>query len=181
MIAPDSPCTVRRATPADVDLLTAVGAATFAETWAPHNTPADLAAYLREAFGPAQQLAELTDPDGTMLLAEVFGESVPVGYAHLLRHAPPACVTGPAPLEMVRLYVRRAWHSHRVGAALMTASLGEARRAGARTLWLGVWPENHLARRFYQAWGFEQVGRKIFVLGEDVSEDLVLTRAVGEE
>ncbi len=180
MPAPLSTCTIRRATPADAASLTAVGAATFAETWAPHNTPADLAAYLAEAFGPRQQLAELTDPRGTVLLAEAPGVSEPVGYAHLLRYPPPACVTGPAPLEMVRLYVRHAWHRHRVGAALMAAALTAARHQGDQTLWLGVWPDNHLALRFYRAWGFAEVGRKRFVLGDDVSEDLVIVRAVGE-
>lgn len=179
MPAPAAAATIRRATPADASRLTAVGAATFAETWAPHNTPEDLATYLRESFNPAQQFAELTDARGTVLLAEVPGEEMPVGYAHLLRCPPPACVTGPAPLELVRLYVRRAWHAHRVGAALMTEALAEARRQQCQTLWLGVWPENHLALRFYRAWGFAKVGRKKFVLGEDVTEDLVLVRAVG--
>ncbi len=170
--------TIRRATPADAARLTAVGAATFAETWAPHNTPEDLAAYLSANFGPAQQLAELTDPRGTVLLAEAVVAPDPVGYAHLLRHPPPACVTGEAPLELVRLYVRREWLGRRVGAALMTEVLAETRRQDAHTLWLGVWPENHLARRFYQAWGFVEVGRKTFVLGADITEDLVLARAV---
>ena len=176
-----SPITIRRAVAsADVARLTAVGAAAFAETWAPHNTPEDLSAYLSASFNFAQQTAELGDPSGSVLLAEAPGETEAVGYAHLLRHPAPACVTGPAPVELVRLYVRRAWHSQRVGAALMTAALAEARQQGAQTMWLGVWPENYLARRFYEAWGFTEVGRKRFVLGEDVTEDLVLMRAVGE-
>lgn len=167
---------IRLATPADAARLADVAARTFTEKWTPHNTPEDMATYLAATFGEAIQRAELQDPASTYLLAEIDGEVV--GYARLHAGPAPACVSGPAPLELERLYVLAAWHGHRVGAALMTEVFAEARRQGARTLWLGVWPENHQARRFYEARGFRKVGTKVFQLGAAADEDQIMERAV---
>jgi len=170
------PLQVRRATVADAALLAALGASTFAETWAEHNTPEDMAAYLAEAFGEEKQREELADEGTVYLIAEAGGEAL--GYARLHWHEAPGCVSGPAPVELVRLYVRRAWHDRKAGAALMVEAMEEARRRGAGTMWLGVWPQNFRALRFYRAWGFGEVGRKPFRIGDDVSEDLILARLI---
>ncbi|HWJ21079.1 MAG TPA: GNAT family N-acetyltransferase, partial [Gemmatimonadaceae bacterium] len=65
-----------------------------------------------------------------------------------------------------------------VGAALMRHVLDAARERGARTLWLGVWEQNAVARAFYARWGFGEVGEHDFLLGGDVQRDLLLTRAL---
>src|SRR5256885_12874476 len=54
---------VRRGKAEDAELLAELGARTFSETFAPDNTPEDIAAYLASAFSPAQQAEELADPD----------------------------------------------------------------------------------------------------------------------
>jgi GNAT superfamily N-acetyltransferase len=119
--------------------LSEFGATTFRETFERENTPQDMARYLSEAFTPERQAAEIIDPSGTVLVAEHQGPSGDelVGYAHLVSGPPPTVVRGPAPLELKRLYVARAWHGHGVAQALMDAALTAARAHGAQTLWLG--------------------------------------------
>lgn len=167
---------IRRATAADAALLADLAARTFVEKWSAHNTAEDLAAYCAENFSPDLQLAELLDPATTYMLAEIDGTAV--GYTRLRRGKAPDCVPHPTALEMVRLYALAAYHGRRVGATLMEAALTEARALGAPAMWLGVWPDNHQALKFYRAWGFAEVGRKIFKLGDDISEDLIMVRAV---
>ena len=90
----------------------------------------------------------------------------------------PEPVRGPAPLELKRLYVVRAWHGRGVAHALMEAAIAAARARGAQTLWLGVWEHNPRAFAFYSKYGFTRVGEHVFQLGSDSQTDWVLERAI---
>jgi diamine N-acetyltransferase len=174
---------IRPATVADAARLSHLGATTFRETFERDNTPEDMARYLAEAFTPERQAAEISDAAGVMLLAECegpSGEMEVVGYAHLVSGPAPAAVRGPAPLELKRLYVARAWHGKGVAQPLMDAVLDAARARGAQTVWLGVWERNPRAVAFYRKYGFTRVGEHTFVLGADAQTDWVLARPLSE-
>ena len=60
-------------------------------------------------------------------------------------------------------------------------SLEELERAGliddqrfAKELVLSVYVDNHRARRFYERYGFEVVGKYDFMVGSHADEDLIL-------
>ncbi len=170
---------VRLATIADAPRLSQLAASTFRETFEGQNSPEDMTRYLAEAFTPNRQAAEISDPSGAVLLAErrdTSGDAELVGYVHLVSGPAPAAVQGPAPLELKRLYVARAWHGHGVAPALMDAALDAARARGAQTLWLGVWERNPRAVAFYRKYGFTRVGEHTFVLGADAQTDWLLAR-----
>jgi ribosomal protein S18 acetylase RimI-like enzyme len=172
---------VRPATIADAPRLSQLGSTIFRETFEGENTPEDMARYLAEAFTPDRQAAEITDPAGTVLVAERGGKSGDtelVGYVHLVSGPAPATVEGSAPLELKRLYVARAWHGHGVAQALMDAALDAARARGAQTMWLGVWERNPRAVAFYSKYGFTRVGEHTFMLGADAQTDWVLARGL---
>ena len=172
---------IRPATIADAAALSRLAAATFRETFESENTPEDMAHYLAEAFSPAQQASEITDPTSTVLVAEhrtVSGDAELVGYAHLVSGRAPEAIPGPEPLELKRLYVVRAWQGRRVAQGLMDAALAAARARGAQTLWLGVWERNLRAQAFYAKYGFVRVGEHTFVLGDDAQTDWLLSRPV---
>lgn len=180
------PVTVRPATPADAARLSAFARRSFDETFGADNTPADMGEYLDSAFTPARQATELRDADAAILVAEVAaaaegdGQPAIAGYAHLVLggDAPP-CVAGPAPAELKRFYVDRAFHGRGIAAHLMDAAIATAVARGARTLWLGVWERNARAIAFYAKRGFADVGAQRFVLGSDVQTDRVMMRAIG--
>ena len=178
--------TLRRARPADVadaETLADLGARTFDETFAATNDPDRLARYLATAFTPERLAAELADPVAAFWIAVEDGGRGPgdgraVGYAKLASGEVPACVGGPRPIELVRLYVERSVLGGGVGAALIAACLEHAREAGFATIWLGVWEHNLRARRFYDKWGFRVVGAKPFYFADELQEDLVMERPV---
>jgi len=122
----------------------------------------------------------LANNANTFLLAFVNDGEQPIGYAKLRTGTTDPSVTGPDPVELERLYVDRNAIGHGVGAALMRASLGAARSAGHRTLWLGVWERNIRAISFYAKWGFETVGDHVFRLGADAQRDLIMERSVSD-
>lgn len=167
---------IRRATESDADLLASLGATTFYQSFAAQNTPENMTAYLAATFGPEKQRAELADPRNIFLIAENAG--VAIGYAHLRTGKPPACVSDPKAIELVRLYVSSTFQGSGVGGRLMDACLTEARQAGHQTIWLGVWQQNTRAQAFYHRWNFSIVGEHVFQLGDDPQMDWLMERAV---
>ncbi|MGI0018451.1 MAG: GNAT family N-acetyltransferase, partial [Nitrosotalea sp.] len=89
---------IRRGVPADARALAVFAASAFADTFGPDNRPEDLAAYLGQAFGDAQQGAELADPAYTVLIAEWGGEMA--GYAMLREGPAPGGVGAGAAIEI---------------------------------------------------------------------------------
>jgi diamine N-acetyltransferase len=166
---------IRTATASDASLLAELGARTFLHAFGADNTPSDMRAYLASAFGPEIQARELSDPSTAFLIAEV--DRVPAGYARVRRGAAPGCIPGQSPLETVRFYADAPWIGKGVGAALMTACLGEAVRGGCDAVWLDVWERNPRAIAFYVKWGFSVVGDAEFLLGDDVQHDLLMARS----
>jgi len=167
---------IRRGKARDAALLADLGARTFAETFAPDNSPEDMAAYLKTAFSPAQQTTELADHETLFLIAESQG--VAVGYAMLRSGNVLENVTGENPIELVRLYVSQDRLGSGVGAALMQACIREARQRRHRTLWLGVWEHNARAQAFYRKWDFTEIGTHVFQLGNDPQTDLLMQRTI---
>jgi MFS family permease len=173
---------VRPATVADAAAIAELGERTFRDTFADSHDAERMEVYVAEAFAAETIAAEIADPAVTYLLAYPTAASSgpPLGYAKLEVGEPPACVAGPTPIELARLYVERELHGSGLAAALMDACLDEARRRGRATLWLGVWDRNPRARRFYEKRGMRTVGSKPFLFAGEAMEDLVMARPVGE-
>jgi diamine N-acetyltransferase len=171
--------TVRRATLDDASLLSELGARTFEETFAVDNTAEDMAAYLASNFSLVRLTEELSDHNSIFLIAEIDGAAG--GYAKLHAGEPAESIEGTEPIELVRLYVSHTWLGSGVGAALMRACLDEARGAGYKTIWLGVWERNARAQAFYRKWNFRAAGEHVFQLGSDAQTDIVMERAVNSE
>jgi ribosomal protein S18 acetylase RimI-like enzyme len=159
--------------------LAELGRQTFQTTFAADNRPEDMAAYLAENFSLEKQLLELQNPQNTFLLAHMQQELV--GYAKLsvnsvlgLEEGKPA--TGR--LEIERLYVREDWLGTGLGATLMRRAIEEARTQDCRTIVLGVWEHNRRAVEFYKRFGFKEIGRHEFQLGDDIQNDLILRKGL---
>ena len=71
--------TIRRADRSDAQVLSDLGARTFAETFAHLYPPQDLADFLAQAYGLEKTLADLADPAKAQWLVEADGQAV--GYA----------------------------------------------------------------------------------------------------
>jgi ribosomal protein S18 acetylase RimI-like enzyme len=163
---------LRPAVAADAALIAELGARTFSETFAADNSPGDLEAYLRSAFSPDLQGAELADPRNRFFVLEAEGAAI--GYAQLRAGATPPEVVGPRPIELARIYVVRARLGRGMGARLLDHVLAEARRGGAETVWLGVWEHNERALAFYRKRSFRLVGDHTFWVGSDPQRDLLM-------
>lgn len=170
---------IRAAEVGDAAVLVDLGRRTFHDTFAVHNKPEDMDAYMSEAFTVERIAAAIQQPGSSWLLAEVPPKVV--GFAMLTPEPTPACVTTPSPVRLVKLYVSADAIGSGVGAALMRASVEWAKNAGYKSVWLGVWEHNHRAKAFYERWGFVPVGVEVFRLGGDDQTDVLMQLALTEK
>lgn len=168
---------VRHAIADDVPALAALAGRSFRSAFAAENAPADIDAYVSEAFSPDKLRRELADARNVFLLAGTAGNEI-AGYAKLRIGPADVSVGGPDPVEIERLYVDPETIGRGIGATLMRACLDEAAARGHRTVWLGVWVHNARAIAFYERWGFRTVGSHVFRLGSDDQTDLIMERSV---
>lgn len=167
---------IRPATLQDNELLAAIGAETFYDSYAADTSPEDMAMYLSASFGPAKQAAELADPLSKFFIAGIGGQEV--GFVKVTFRDAPEGVIAQKPLGIAQLYVRQPWIGRGVGPYLMAWCLDEARTAGCDLIWLTVWEKNPRAIRFYTKWGFVEVGAQPFRFGAELQHDLVMVRRV---
>lgn len=164
---------LRRAGPGDAGKLALIGAATFLESFADDHDGDEVVKFVANDHSIAAYEAALADPRIAIWLVEEIA-GAPVGYATLV----PASLPGTdadADVELKRIYMLSKWHGARFGSALYEAVEDEARARRAKRLVLSVYVSNDRAQRFYEARGFETIGRWIFK-GFDTSEDFIMAK-----
>jgi ribosomal protein S18 acetylase RimI-like enzyme len=164
----------RAAEPADAPALKELFAESFVETFGHLYRPADLQEFL-DSNTLAKWQANLADPEVAIRVAEADGELA--GFIELAPKKLPYDTAAPA-IELRRLYLRSNAHGRGIADALMRWALKEAALRGAQEVVLSVYVDNHRARRFYQRYGFEAVGRYDFMVGSHADEDLILRHIV---
>jgi ribosomal protein S18 acetylase RimI-like enzyme len=172
------PSTTRRAVPGDAAELHDVAARTFALACPPGTLQSDIDAFIALHLSRERFEEYLKDDLRILLLAEVDG--APVGYAMLVRgpvtDPDVRAVVDDGTIELSKLYVLADNHGRGVASELMRATLQAAAETGATSCWLGVNQKNVRAAKFYAKHGFEVVGTKRFLVGEQWHNDHVRLR-----
>lgn len=197
---------IRRATPADAEALSTLARTCFTQTFGHLYAPADLEAFLDEAYAPDVLRAELEDPNrATWLLFEDATDEgfsqpapspadhprapesgdeapassapqAPIGYVTACPAHLPHPDVAPGDGEIQRLYILQGRQGGGRGTLLLKTALEWLERDGPRTLWIGVWSENYGAQRFYARHGFEIVGDYSFMVGDHADHELITRR-----
>ena len=160
--------TYRDARTIDGPALAAMARESFTETFGTLYDPKDLGAFLDEAFGPNGLPSQLSDPDFAIRLALDDGKII--GFVKM----GPVTFPGewrPDAIELYQFYVLRPWHGSGVAQEMMAWALDHARSHGAREVILSVYVDNHRAHRFYERYGFRDIGRIAFRVGTTVDDD----------
>lgn len=166
--------TFRDATPADAAALDRIFDTVFCDTFAHLYRSEDLAAFL-SSFGIADWEKQLRNPAFAVRIAESGGG--PVGYVKIGPMKLPLDPNGSSML-LDQLYVMKEQHGSGIARELMDWAIEQARSRGAEALYLTVFIDNHRARRFYDRYGFEDVGRYAFMVGEQADEDIIMRKAL---
>lgn len=165
---------IRNAGIDDAVLVAVLASTTFYESYSRQDESDNLAQYISESFAVAAIVEEIQDPTSTFLIAYVDGKAV--GYARLIDYSTTDGVSSDRVIELRRIYIlERLWGTG-IGEQLLTQCIKTASERGFDTIWLGVWEENLRARRFYDKFGFKQVGTLTFPYGDVVGINLVLQK-----
>lgn len=129
----------------------------------------DLGAFHERVTAKAFE-SELADPRFAFRLAEEDGALA--GFVKLGPDDLPEALRDS--IELYQLYVLEAWHGRGIAAALMDWAIAHAREREAAELRLTVYIDNHRARRFYERYGFEEVGKYVFMVGNHADDDRIM-------
>ncbi|WOF42203.1 GNAT family N-acetyltransferase [Sphingopyxis indica] len=164
---------VETATLADAEALSAFAEASFVDTFGHIYDPADLSAFLAEWNPPDRIAAQIADPDWTIALVR-DAEGTILGFVKLgpIDFALPPGQPHDGATELHQLYVGEAAKGTGVAAALILWGIAWARER-ASILYLSVFSENHRAQAFYRRYGFVDVGRNAFRVGNHIDEDRI--------
>jgi GNAT superfamily N-acetyltransferase len=169
---------IRKATIEDAEMLTDLSYKTFWDAFHDHpkNAPDDLADYMQKAFNLEQVRSELADENSIFLVAEIENEVA--GYARLILENIEPEIIAEKPIELNRLYSKQEFIGKGVGARLMEECFALAKNLNCDVMWLGVWEYNPRAQRFYEKYGFREVGKHVFQLGSDAQTDLLMQKEI---
>lgn len=165
---------IRPACREDGWLVADISRQTFYETFAAHNTAADMELFLDEQFTRGRLMLEVGEPGLYFFLAYANGKLA--GYLKLREGNLPASISNKNALEIARIYVLAAYAGKGLGKALMEKSIEVGKQLHKQALWLGVWEKNARAIDFYTSWGFKRFGEQEFLLGNDVQQDWLMEK-----
>lgn len=168
---------LRRATPADRDLLAQAGRTCFIETFGHLYRPEDLAAFLGTAHAPEAWQRTLADPALATWIA-VGAAGFVAGYAVAGPCKLPVAGREPLAGELRQLYLRAGYQRRGLGTQLLETALAWLEAAGHEPLYIGVWSENFGARRLYARHGFQPVGEYLFPVGQHRDREFILKRQI---
>lgn len=144
----------------------------FTQTFGRDFDAGPFEAFCDEVYGPDGGMArDFGDPTIVWQVATVRDE--PIGYAKVTPLRAPFSGASPSALELQQLYVVHDWHGLGVADRLMNWAFSTARERGADELYLTVFDHNERAKRFYARYGFAEVGRCTFTLGDRLDDDRI--------
>ena len=163
--------TYRDAVPADGPELAAMARRSFTDTFGTLYRQEDLALFLDQAFGSSGLPADLTDPAYRVRVA-TEDERI-VGYCKIGPVTFPGEWSDSA-MELHQLYILGEHHGAGLAPALMDWALDTMRAGGTTEVILSVFIDNHRARRLYERYGFEEIGKYTFKVGDHEDDDRLM-------
>lgn len=162
---------IERARTGDAEAIAAFANGSFTHTFGHIYDPADLATFLAGWNPPDRVRAQIASDEYE--IAMVRGEAGAIlGYIKMgpVDFELPAEQPADDAVELHQLYVAEAAKGTGVAAALMEWGIAWARER-ASILYLSVFTENDRAQAFYRRYGFTDVGRNAFRVGNHIDED----------
>ena len=158
----------------DLDVLRAFSIKTYYQTFARHNPPEIMTAYLQDAFNEKKLCAELGNPNSTFYFL-YQGEEI-VGYLKVNETPAQTDINDKESLEIERFYLSSDFQGKGYGQLLMEQAINIAIERGKKYVWLGVWEHNERAKKFYAKNGFYKIGQHSFFMGDDEQTDYIMRR-----
>jgi len=166
--------TIRPARLEDAASLQHLAAQTFFETY-PDLTDREAENYIDSEFPLVKLKTELTDETVLFLVAH---STDLVGYTQFARGQAPPEINAVTPVELVRLFIRRAAQGRHLGSDLLEEGIRWGARSNSDVIWLKVWDQNPKAINFYRRRGFVIVGETRYTNGGMNDRVLLMAKSI---
>ena len=150
---------------------------TFNDTFAEQNDSNNLKEYLIEAYHLEKLKREMMNSNSRFFF--IYLDNQIVGYLKVNIDSAQTEKIDENGLEVERIYIRKEYKRHALGRQLLEFAIDLANKERRKLIWLGVWEENENALRFYQTFGFRQIGTHDFYVGMDKQTDLIMAKELG--
>lgn len=159
----------------DAEAISAAAETSFKATFAHLYPPEDLASFLTGWMPPQKVAAQITDPEWAIRVVRDAAGAV-AGYIKLgpVDFDLPEGEPDPADsIELHQLYLLPAAQGSGAATLLMDWALAEARARGKARVYLSVYIDNIRAQRFYARYGFHEIGKNAFRVGNTIDDDRI--------
>jgi ribosomal protein S18 acetylase RimI-like enzyme len=170
---------LRLALPEDAYALSAIGSATFLESYTELIPRADLISHCYNQHSVEIYRGFLTAKDIRFCcwIAEFAETGAPIGYAVTCPPDLPVAYA-PSDIELKRIYVFSKYHGTGAGRMLNQAVDAHAKAIGAKHILLGTYEANHRAIAFYKREGYGKIGERQFQVGDRLFDDIVMAKTL---
>lgn len=166
----------RKATLEDAAAIGELGAHVFTVTFGYSVARHELQAYLDESYSTEATAKDISDSNKDMIVVTDSDDQI-IAFALLTRGTTEPCIAHiPNQVELQRIYVHPSAHGGGVGKLLARTLEDMGREQGFKTMWLGVWEENHKATKVYEKLGYRKVGAHDFKIGDVIQTDDIMIK-----
>uniref|UniRef100_UPI002659BB55 GNAT family N-acetyltransferase n=1 Tax=uncultured Megasphaera sp. TaxID=165188 RepID=UPI002659BB55 len=144
------------------------------ETFAPLCAPADMQAYLEQAFAREKIREELENSCSSFYF--LYADTKLAGYIKVNAAPAQTDLHDEQSLELERIYVSPVFQGCGLGRVLLFQAVRLAKMQHKAYIWLGVWEKNAQALRFYRKNGFYVIGTHSFWMGNDEQTDYLMRK-----
>lgn len=163
------------ATTENAAIIALLGRVTFTETFGNlFSVKSDLQEYYSKTFSVQKIKNSLQKKENVYWLA--YADDLPVGYAKLKFHSPTPFLEDEETCQLQKIYVLKDFLSLKIGLALQTILLDEAKASNCSYVWLSVYKENERAIKFYLKNGFDKIGDHKFNIGREYFDFMAMAK-----
>jgi ribosomal protein S18 acetylase RimI-like enzyme len=167
--------TIRKATAADATYIALLGRVTYTESHGDYiEEKKDLLKFYDEYYSVSKIREELNDAENLFWI--VFSDELPIGFAKLSLNInyPELNIINACKLQ--RLYVLNDFIGLKIGSQLQEIILKEANNLKFKSIWLTAYYKNKKGIRFYQKYGFKEIGSIDFFVAKSNYPNLVFIK-----
>ncbi len=167
--------TIREASLEDAVHIALLGRVTYTESHGDYIVEKeDLLEFYNTYYSVSKIRDELSDKENVFWI--VFSNELPIGFAKLSLNINHPKIKNNNSCKLQRLYILNDFTALKIGSQLQNLILKKATDLKFENIWLTAYYKNIKGIKFYQKYGFTEIGSIDFIVGETNYENLVFVK-----
>jgi ribosomal protein S18 acetylase RimI-like enzyme len=166
---------IRIATISDAEYISLLGRVTYTESHGNYiEDKENLQDFYKKYYSVSRIREEISDVKNIFWI--VFSDELPVGFAKLSLDLKHPISEENNTCKLLRLYILNDFIALKIGSKLQEIILKKATDLQYQCIWLSAYYKNKKAINFYKKYGFKEVGKMDFFVGETNYPNLIFAK-----